>query len=87
MSLLLKPASLHSCPEYGEEKAVSGKAGDGAKPVDVAFLKKKVFWFCGVGGKSHPCEFVCQQKAVQMRDGKRLPAGQQSGVSCLLPPH
>lgn len=50
MSLLLKPASLHSCPEYGEETAVSGKAGDGAKVVDVAFLKKKgvlVLWCWG----------------------------------------
>lgn len=41
-----------------------------------AFLKNKVFCFCGVGGKGHCCESLFHQKAVQMREGQRLPAGQ-----------
>lgn len=57
---------------------MSGKAGMGARPVVVAFLKNKVFCFCGVGGKSHPSKSLFQQKAVQMRRRKRLPAGEQS---------
>lgn len=86
MSVLLKPASLHFCPEYWEATAVSGKAGERARPVVAAFLKNKGFCFCGVGGKSHCCESLFHQKAVQMRGGKRLPAGQNHECPAFLLP-
>lgn len=64
---------------WGQDSCVwKGRWWDYA--VVAAFLKNKVFCFCGAGGKGHPCEFLFQQKSVQMGDGCR------TAVRSVLPP-
>lgn len=85
-SLLLKPATTPTL-SMGSKKLCLERRIIRIRVEAAALLKNKVFCFCGVRGKSCPCECLFRQKAVQMRDGKRLPAAEEPCLSHLLPPH
>lgn len=64
--------SLHSCPEYGEEKTVSGKENVQGLARGSSMSEKQGVLLLWCWGQESPMGLF-QQKAIQMRDGERLP--------------